>query len=373
MGVDEIFDVLIIGGGPAGTATAISTLKNIDLRVAIVDKKKPIHYHKPCGGLLTPVTKDIFEDMLQLEIPESVFSKPPTLGLFYVPPSGWKAGGAVPNYQLLNVARDRFDSWLRNQSVQEGAEVLENTQFLGFEPDSSFYLVKLRKGDEIISVKTKVVIGADGCRSTTRKAIIPDQGEMITVMQQIFDVKNCNLAINPFFYVFYGKRFADIYTYLIFKEQGKVLIGTAAFTPLKKKRLHDLFLKRFGENFLQFLSKTKGGNFDQPESIESWPIPFFPPVFGRENVLLVGDAGGFCNSFTGEGIRFALECGITAGECIAKCNTGGDKSFRTLAKLYEMELDSLEPYIRKMQVVTREMTDQTLEDLVRDSLKKNWE
>lgn len=370
MGVDETFDVLIVGGGPAGTATAISTLKKIDLRVIIVEKKSK-HYQKPCGGLLTPICKELFENMLQIEIPDSVFSNPPTLGLYYVPPSGWKVGGTVPNYQLLNIERDRFDSWLLNQSAKEGAEVLEHTLFLGFEAGSSSYLVKLRKGDEIILVKTKVIIAADGCRSSIRRAIFPGRDETITVMQQKYDVECCNLVIYPYFYVFYGKRFADIYAYFIFKEHGKVLVGIAAFTPLEKK-LKELLLKQFRRKFLQFLSKTKNVTFGLPESVESWLIPFFPPVFGRDEILLVGDAGGFCNSFTGEGIRFALECGITAGECIAKCFVSTDKSLRTLAKRYAIELESLEVYIRKMQVFTRELTDQILERLVRDSLKKRW-
>ncbi|MFQ6124901.1 MAG: NAD(P)/FAD-dependent oxidoreductase [Candidatus Heimdallarchaeota archaeon] len=371
MGVDEVFDVLIVGGGPAGTATAISTLKNIDLRVVIIEKKSK-HYRKPCGGLLTPICKELFEDTLQIEIPDSVFSNPPTLGLYYVPPSGWKAGGAVPNYQLLNIERDRFDSWLLNQSAKEGAEVLEHTRYLGFEADPSSYLVKLRKGDEIISVKTKVIIAADGCRSSIRRAIFPERNETITVMQQKYDAERCNLVMDPFFYVFYGKKFTDIYAYLIFKEHDKVLVGTAAFTPIEKKSSKGLFLKQFRRIFLNFLSETQNVTFSLPESVESWPIPFFPPVFGRGEVLLVGDAGGFCNSFTGEGIRFALECGITAGECIAKWFARADNSLRTLAKMYEIELESLEAYIRKMQVFTRELTDQTLEGLVRDSLKKRW-
>ncbi|GEM_PF-1557575 len=105
----QYFDVVVVGGGPAGAVSALKC-SQLGFDTLLVEWGAPDR-HKPCGGILPPLCIDILDD-LGLEIPTSTICAPPTIGLFYVPPSGRRNSGYVRNYQLLNMNRDRFDEWL---------------------------------------------------------------------------------------------------------------------------------------------------------------------------------------------------------------------------------------------------------------------
>src|SRR4030043_342638 len=103
-------DVMVVGGGPAGAACAITCVKQGQDTV-LIEKGTPGR-HKVCGGIMPMVCADILKEDLDIEMPDEVMCSPPTLGLFYVPPSGRQFGAAMRNYRLLNINRDLFDQWL---------------------------------------------------------------------------------------------------------------------------------------------------------------------------------------------------------------------------------------------------------------------
>ena len=52
------------------------------------------------------------------------------------------------------------------------------------------------------------------------------------------------------------------------------------------------------------------------ERMEVWAIPYGFTREGIDNVILTGDAAGFCNAFPGEGIRLAIESSIAVGDAV---------------------------------------------------------
>ena len=98
----EYFDVVVIGGGPAGATTA-NELVNSGLKVMLLDKAGRI---KPCGGAIPPKAIDEFEipdELLVAKINKAQI----------VSPAKNKVDIPIENGFVGMVDRDKFDEWLR--------------------------------------------------------------------------------------------------------------------------------------------------------------------------------------------------------------------------------------------------------------------
>ena len=158
------FDVIVVGGGPAGAISAIKC-SQLGFKTALVEKGT-LDRHKTCGGVIPDICNDMLND-IGLRIPSEVMSSPTTIGLFYVPPSGKNNGGYVNNYRLLNVDRDKFDRWLRDAAGSLGSEILHNAEFMRFEENRNIEAI-VRANGNIVRLSTRYLVGADGTFSSVR-------------------------------------------------------------------------------------------------------------------------------------------------------------------------------------------------------------
>ena len=106
----EYFDVVVIGGGPAGATTA-NELVNSGLKVMLLDKAGRI---KPCGGAIPPKAIEEFE------IPEELLVAKINKAQI-VSPAKNKVDIPIKNGFVGMVDRDKFDEWLRDRAEKNGA------------------------------------------------------------------------------------------------------------------------------------------------------------------------------------------------------------------------------------------------------------
>jgi geranylgeranyl reductase family protein len=349
------FDVLVVGGGPAGTVSALRC-SQLGFNVLLVEKEAEGR-HKPCGGILTPACVNVIQETLNTSIPENVFCSPKKLGLYYIPPSGKKNGGSVKNYELFNVERSLFDKWLIKLAEKSGVQIWYSTKFMKLKQFPSPETL-LMKDKHSFKIKARCIIGADGVYSKVRSCLDPPMRmRTMRILQEYCKAKG---DFENYFYVVFRSDFSPAYSYIIPKN-NYYIIGAGFNENSPKTAL--LYIERFKE----WLQKTFGFKLFSLEKREIWAIPYGFTFNGSGNVILAGDAAGFCNALSGEGIRLAIESGIAASNAVEKAMAAS----KSLLPIYNEYIVWINDFVHAMYEFASNLTDDDKrEEFVRSELSR---
>lgn len=340
-------DVAVVGAGPAGVAAAIKSAEAGYSTIMLEEGGR--HSAKPCGGVLTAACVDVLSHELGLSLPEWVLSTPASLGLFYVSPSGY--GGRVKNYKLVNIDRSAFNEWLRSEAEDRGVKAMYNTRLVGLERCGKEVLVKVKRGGKVETLAAGFLVGADGALSKTRTALHPGANfKLARVVQEHWD-GDCHLE-DCFYTLLLKASVTPLYGYLI--PKGSTFIVGAGAPTIKE-----------AEASVSRVREVLEGMGFKPRRLlrrEHWFIPHGTVLYGSGNVILVGDAGGFCNPFSGEGIRFALETGGAVRRALEY-----EDNF---SEVYRREVEELAYFIRTLSDFTANLDDDAREKFVKHELRR---
>lgn len=337
----ERFDVVVVGGGPAG-ATAAHELAGRGLSVMLLDKAGRV---KPCGGAVPP------QLLRDFDVPESLMVAR-IKSARIISPKGRFVDIPVGDGFVGMVDRDVFDEWLRARAVSAGA-VRRTGVFQTIErTDDGEVVIKYATGrsrhDETSYVKARYVVGADGALSAVARQAIPasQEVERVTAYHEIiesptrathplvdFDATRCDVyyrgALSPDFYAW------------IFPHGKTTSVGTGTFQQgFALKGAVDDLRKETGLDATRTIRK------------EGAPIPLRPLSRwddGR-NVVLAGDAAGVVAPASGEGIFYAMTGGRAAAEAVyASLSTRSPKHLAEARKHFMSQHGQVFRVLRLMQ------------------------
>ncbi|MEM1371181.1 MAG: FAD-dependent oxidoreductase, partial [Pseudomonadota bacterium] len=162
-----IFDCVVVGGGPAG-ATAADDLARAGYTVALLDRAGRI---KPCGGAIPP------RAIRDFKIPEHLLCARINTARV-LSPKGNKVDMIIDGGYVGMVDRGEFDEFLRVRAGDNGAHRLTGTfKKLTRDAAGTVTLHYSQKGDAgsrvLQTVRTKLVLGADGAHSAVASQEIP--------------------------------------------------------------------------------------------------------------------------------------------------------------------------------------------------------
>ena len=320
---DGPFDVVVVGGGPAG-ATAANDLARAGRSVLLLDRGGRI---KPCGGAVPPRLLEEFE------IPESLLVARAKCARM-VSPKSHEVDMPINGFVGM-VDREHFDEWLRDRAASAGAERrVGRFERLEYDADGNPSVIYRHaddgRGDEPRRVAARVVIGADGARSEVARQSIPEAHAIpfVAAYHEIvrsppqgrddFDGERCDVY-------YQGELSPDFYAW-IFPHGDCTSIGVGTAN------------KGFSMRAAVTRLREKTGMADV-ETIrrEGAPIPLktLKRWDDGRGVVLAGDAAGGVAPASGEGIYYAMFSGRLAAEAAdAYCRTGKPRALKTARKRF---------------------------------------
>jgi geranylgeranyl reductase len=313
----HIYDVVVVGGGPAG-ATAACDLAAKGRSVLLLDRAGRI---KPCGGAVPP---RLIRDF---DIPDHLIVARVNAARM-VSPKATSVEMPIDGGYVGMVDRDVFDEFLRNRAADSGAERRTGRfERLTHQQDGTT-LIDYEDGATTGQVRARCVIGADGALSAVGRQCVPGakRPKMVFAYHEIvrspaagarcgdgsFDAKRCDVIYN-------GGLSPDFYSW-IFPHGDTTSIGTGS--------AHKGFSLRGSVGRLRAASGLDGLETLRREGA---PIPLKPLRRWDDGrgVILAGDAAGVVAPASGEGIYYAMYCGRLVGEAAdAFVATGNPKTLR---------------------------------------------
>jgi geranylgeranyl reductase len=316
MDVEEVFDMVVVGGGPAG-ATAANDLANLGRKVALIDRSGRI---KPCGGAIPPrLIKDF-------DIPNSLL-KARVRKATMVSPRGASVDMPIERGFVGMVDREEFDEWLRTRAGLSGAKRISG-KFETITRDADglprIHFQPKTEPESTRSLKARVVIGADGANSILGRQEVPraDRGRFVYAYHEVIQTPRDGTT-DPRCEIHYRATLSPDFYAWIFPHGETMSVGSGSAR------------KGFSLRTSVRSLRTLTGLSDTPTiRREGAPIPAKPlPRWdnGRD-VVLAGDAAGVVAPASGEGIYYAMLGGRLAAQAAEQALVSGDGRALGLAR-----------------------------------------
>jgi geranylgeranyl reductase family protein len=306
-------DVIVAGAGPAG-ATAALRLARAGVRVLMVERY-PLPRQKPCGGGISTRVLSRFP-----WLPDAVGRIPthPVSSLYLEGPSGGAFRMQARGPAIILIRRIEFDYLLTTLAIEAGARLLAPAAIAQASQDADGVTLRTRDGQEL---RAPMVIAADGVNSVIARRLGMNPGwpaaKLALDMMEETPVSALRAAEPDTLSVFYGYGGAHGYAY-IFPKREHVNVGIGYVLPYFKEQV-DLTPYDLQQRFVGDL-RERGlmGGASQRKHFTPFLIPIGGPLrtTAKGRVLLAGDAGGFVNGFSAEGIYYAMVTGELAAEAI---------------------------------------------------------
>lgn len=306
----QTYDVLIIGGGPAGSTLAYS-LKNSGLRIAVLDKQS-FPRQKVCAGWVTPEVMRVLNIDLDDYANGRVLQK---ISGFKISQLGQKqVESAYPGEPVsYGIRRIEFDDYLLQRCA---AELILAEAFKKMEKNDQGWLVNEK-------YQAKLVIGAGGhycpvaraigSKGVSELAVVAQEAEfeMSTAQKQRCTIKE---EVPELFFT------PDLMGYgWVFRKGDYLNIGLGREDKSK--------LSSHVKAFCDYLAEQGKIPEDITAKYNGHAYLLYNHAVRQmvaDNVLLIGDSAGLAYPQSGEGIRPAVESAMLAADVIRVC--AGDYS-----------------------------------------------
>ena len=324
-------EVIVVGGGPAGSATALR-LARAGVRVTLLERGR-YPRHKPCAEYMSPgVVRELHRlgagaaveraararlDGFRIVARGTCFE-----GRFAGAPAGF-----APRYGL-GIPRAVLDEILARAAACAGVEVCEGARAtdLLWDGDRVAGVRALVDGTPAI-LRAPLVIGADGLRSVVARRLDAlerrPEMERIALVGHVGDIDGLGS---------YGEMHLGDGGYCGIAPLGDGIANVAMVLRDAAARVRG----RVEACFWEVVRSLPGlaGRLDRAALtrpvLATGPLSFRARRLSAEGVLLVGDAGGFYDPFTGQGVHRALVSASLAARVALAALAAGDLSAERL-------------------------------------------
>ncbi|MDF1797478.1 MAG: geranylgeranyl reductase family protein [Coxiellaceae bacterium] len=305
-------DVIIVGSGPAGSCCAIECAQK-GLKVAVVEKKQHPRI-KVCGGGVVKRAYDLFPIDISLAVEQTIYE---TDLVWHKSNLCYTASSDSPYVYM--VMRSKLDKLLADHAKQLGVQFFENTELTSLSQNEQG--VSATADDQTFNAKW--LIAADGASGNTARlagwsAYTENNAPAVEAEVEVTDeaFERLNRARFDFEAIPQGYGW-------LFPKKHHLSIGVGCFHFDSKKAASP---KTFLKEYYQILGLKDSDILSVQQKGFVVPLRARPDGFNRGRVLLVGDAGGFADPLTAEGISAAIISGRLAASTISSATSAQQAS-----------------------------------------------
>jgi len=296
-----MYDLIVIGGGPGGTAAAITAARS-GARALLVERGR-LPRHKVCGEFVSPEALSLLSELLDHQerglLEDAI--RIPRARIFLDD----RVLEAPIERSARSIARLDLDAALWQSAERAGVEARQQTSahsILGCGP----FVVRTSGGD----CEARGVVDASGRWSNlkpSRSNVRRRQAKWIGV-KAYFSEASASESVDLYFF---DGGYCGVQPVALRAESDGRLINVCAMVRAEvASRLEDVF-----ELHPALLRRAHQWQPRMPP-ISVAPLVFAKPETARDGVLVVGDAAGFVDPFVGDGISLALRSGTLAARCL---------------------------------------------------------
>jgi geranylgeranyl reductase family protein len=340
MVINKMYDVIVIGAGPGGSAAA-KRCAEPGLRTLILEKKK-LPRDKVCSGLLfSRSAKALVEEEFG-ELPQEVVLANLSGFIIWVP----NVGQRKVIFDTPVTWRKDLDYWMNQRAKEKGVEIWEGTTVRKISAEGNQCRVTVRKEGVEQELEARFVVGADGTNSVTRKSLFPELKVTYNIAYRECYQGRLDLEEGFTYIVFPHQHYRP--NFWIIPKGGEYFTLEGGLKELKGE-IRDI-LADYG--FRDPKPLWKDGCQGRALLFKQLSSGSFTPAKG--NVLLVGDAAGLKIPVNGEGIHTAIKSGLLAANSIVEATRTG----QAVSEIYIGQLSHLQATLTSCYAKVEEISAQ---------------
>ncbi len=338
----EIFDVCIVGAGPAGSSTAFYLAKQ-GKNVVLLDKEK-FPRRKICGDAVSQRAQMHLERMGVLqEILEEKKGRWAAVGglvsprrISYIDNSAEEIG----SHLMIAIKREILDEKMVRAAEREGVELIEeyNVKKVKFQQKQKHWSIKAFDDDKP-EINAKILVAADGAVSKIARSIGILDSPPDAVCSSVY-IEAGTHSFEEDGVCYYTNFLVPGYA-AIFKEADDDLVFCCYIIPGGRSKTSDL--QHMHLNLLQadpYIVRAIGPGA-KIEPLKSAPLRLGGVKKSyTDNFLMIGDAAGQIDPLTGEGIQYAMDAGEIAASVLEEAFKDEDFSESKLKKYQKLWMKS---------------------------------
>jgi geranylgeranyl reductase family protein len=304
---DPVWDVVVVGAGPAGCAAAASIERCDPSASVLVVDRADFPRDKACGDGIAAEAADLLAE-LGFDVGSVFDGAPPVRRLALRSPAGIEVNRQMRR-PVHVVAREIFDERLVADIRRRGIEVRHH----------EVRTVAVGGQEPVVldgSLRARFVIGADGAESVVRRALgVPGaaKGRVALAIRgyapELADQNGAQVIVMT-------QCYWPAYAWSFPLGDGRANVGYGELIYPGPLRRTDMLTR---------MAALLPGLDSHPDRLRAHRLPLSSgrPAIGSGRVLLVGDAQSLINPFTGEGIFYAVASGARAGQAAAEALRAG--------------------------------------------------
>lgn len=318
------YDVVVVGGGPAGCMAAKYAAKT-GASTLIIEADTEIGKPVQCAGLISQraieesETKD--RSFINCEIKGAI-----------VRSQSQELMIKSPGKSAFAIKRDIFDSVLAQEAQKEGAEIILRRRVKSVTKGAGETKLRISTANGKEEISARVVIGADGVKSKVAKMAGLRVAKSFLNCVQVEGIYKTEDAFADFAEIFVGNTIAPgFFAWAIpLGAENIARIGLCIDKRFSAQSNPLLYLKRNLAEHPLIVKRYKGVR----SKFTAGTIPVGVRKRGQtvrvdKGLLLVGDAAAHVKPVTGGGVYYGMKCGKMAGEIAAKASLTGDLKMLT--------------------------------------------